>query len=53
MAYKTFISYKYSEAKELRERILDALGADAKERLVNLLICQIEQRSILRKNLKI
>ncbi|MFF2342505.1 TIR domain-containing protein [Bacillus mycoides] len=30
MAYKTFNSYKYSEAKELRERILDALGADAK-----------------------
>lgn len=30
MAYKTFISYKYSEAKDLRDRIVDALGDDAK-----------------------
>lgn len=30
MAYKTFISYKYSEAKDLRDRIVKALGDDAK-----------------------
>ncbi|SDO02265.1 MTH538 TIR-like domain [Psychrobacillus sp. OK028] len=30
MAYKTFISYKYSEAKDLRDRIVGALGEDAK-----------------------
>lgn len=29
MARKTFISYKYSEAQDLRDRILDALGDDA------------------------
>ncbi|MBO1909974.1 TIR domain-containing protein [Sporosarcina sp. 6E9] len=29
MARKTFISYKYSEAKDLRERIVEALGDDA------------------------
>ena len=29
MAHKTFISYKYSEAVELRNRIINALGADA------------------------
>ncbi len=29
MAHKTFISYKYSEAQELRDRIIDALGDDA------------------------
>lgn len=29
MAHKTFISYKYSEATELRDRIIDALGDDA------------------------
>lgn len=29
MAHKTFISYKYSEARELRDRIIDALGDDA------------------------
>jgi len=29
MARKTFISYKYSEAQHLREKILDALGDDA------------------------
>lgn len=29
MAHKTFISYKYSEAKDLRDRIIDALGDDA------------------------
>lgn len=29
MAHKTFISYKYSEAQELRDRIIDALGTDA------------------------
>ena len=29
MAHKTFISYKYSEARALRDRIIDALGADA------------------------
>ncbi len=29
MAHKTFISYKHSEAKELRDRIIDALGDDA------------------------
>lgn len=29
MAHKTFISYKYSEAQELRDRIIDALGYDA------------------------
>lgn len=29
MAHKTFISYKYSEAKELRDDIIAALGEDA------------------------
>lgn len=29
MARKTFISYKYSESKGLREKIIDALGDDA------------------------
>lgn len=29
MAHKTFISYKYSEARNLRDRIIDALGDDA------------------------
>ena len=29
MAHKTFISYKYSEAQELRDRIIDALGENA------------------------
>lgn len=29
MAHKTFISYKYSEAQELRDKILEALGDDA------------------------
>lgn len=30
MAHKTFISYKYSEAKDLRDRIIKELGDDAK-----------------------
>ena len=29
MSHKTFISYKYSEARELRDRIIEALGDDA------------------------
>ena len=29
MAHKTFISYKYSEAQQLRDRIIKALGEDA------------------------
>ena len=29
MAHKTFISYKYSESRELRDKIIDALGDDA------------------------
>lgn len=29
MAHKTFISYKYSEARNLRDRIIKALGDDA------------------------
>ena len=29
MAHKTFISYKYSEAQGLRDRIIKALGEDA------------------------
>lgn len=29
MAHKTFISYKYSESRELRDRIIMALGKDA------------------------
>ncbi len=29
MAHKTFISYKYDEARDVRDRIIDALGADA------------------------
>ncbi|MFT8873043.1 MAG: TIR domain-containing protein [Sporolactobacillus sp.] len=29
MAHKTFISYKYSEAQELRDEIIEALGDDA------------------------
>ena len=30
MAHKTFVSYKYSEARSLRDKIIDSLGADAK-----------------------
>lgn len=30
MAHKTFISYKYSEAQSLRDRIIEALGDNAK-----------------------
>ena len=29
MAKKTFVSYKYSEAQDVRDEILDALGEDA------------------------
>ncbi len=29
MAHKTFISYKYDEARDLRDRIIKALGSDA------------------------
>lgn len=29
MAHKTFISYKYSEAQNLRDKIIDSLGDDA------------------------
>ena len=29
MAHKTFISYKYSESRGLRDRIIEALGKDA------------------------
>lgn len=29
MAHKTFISYKYSEATDLRDRIIEAMGDDA------------------------
>lgn len=29
MAHKTFISYKYSESRELRDKIINALGEDA------------------------
>lgn len=29
MAHKTFISYKYSEARELRDKIIESLGDDA------------------------
>lgn len=29
MAHKTFISYKYSEAQDLRDRIINELGDDA------------------------
>lgn len=29
MAHKTFISYKYSEARELRDKIIESLGEDA------------------------
>lgn len=29
MAHKTFISYKYSEARDLRDRIIDSLGDEA------------------------
>ena len=29
MAHKTFISYKYSEARDLRDRIIEAMGDDA------------------------
>lgn len=29
MAHKTFISYKYSEAQDLRDRIIEAMGDDA------------------------
>ena len=30
MSHKTFISYKYSESQELRDKIVEALGQDAK-----------------------
>ena len=30
MAHKTFISYKFSEAQELRDKIIEALGEDSK-----------------------
>lgn len=30
MAHKTFISYKFSEAQDLRDRIIEAMGDDAK-----------------------
>lgn len=30
MARKTFISYKYSEARNTRDRIIKALGSDSK-----------------------
>lgn len=30
MAHSTFISYKYSETKDLRDRIIDSLGDDAR-----------------------
>lgn len=30
MAHKTFISYKYSEAKDLRDKIIEKLGNDSK-----------------------
>ncbi|EAH1013959.1 hypothetical protein D4W96_15360, partial [Listeria monocytogenes] len=30
MARKTFISYKYSESRDLRDTILDSLGEDAR-----------------------
>lgn len=29
MAHKTFISYKYSESRDLRDKIIEALGKDA------------------------
>nr|EKX1659582.1 TIR domain-containing protein [Escherichia coli] len=29
MAHETFISYKYSEAQDLRDKIVKALGDDA------------------------
>lgn len=29
MAHKTFISYKYSEAQSLRDKIIKAMGDDA------------------------
>lgn len=29
MAHKTFISYKYSESQQLRDKIIEALGDDA------------------------
>ena len=29
MAHKTFISYKYDEARDVRDRIIAALGSDA------------------------
>lgn len=41
MAHKTFISYKYSEAQDLRDRIIKALGmmrVTIKEKQVILLI---------------
>ena len=30
MSHETFISYKYSEARDLRDRIIKSLGDDAK-----------------------
>ena len=29
MAHKTFISYKYSEGQELRDKIIESMGDDA------------------------
>ena len=30
MAHKTFISYKYSDARDVRDRIIKTMGEDAK-----------------------
>lgn len=38
MAHKTFISYKYSEAQNLRDRIIKALGDDASIRAKQVIL---------------
>lgn len=54
MAHKTFISYKYSESRELRDRIIEALGKDAtyyKGENVDSKDMTGDKRETIRKNL--
>lgn len=55
MAHKTFISYKYSESRELRDKIIKALGKDAtyyKGENVDSKDMTNYKRETIRKNLK-
>lgn len=54
MAHKTFISYKYSESRGLRDRIIEALGKDAtyyKGENVESKDMTGDKRETIRKNL--